>query len=131
MCQKISVIKTNSYDDIKKIVQFGILIHILPWRQQKLKKTLAKTQVFVMITEIFWRTFWRTFWQQYLSPYKTPAKGATLDILHNFLIINADHKCMFTWNVERFKIVNLRYHLVLSKCFLFWAKYILINSSTY
>ena len=35
-CQKISVIKTNSFDwelltfdDIKKIVHFGILIHVL------------------------------------------------------------------------------------------------------
>ena len=27
--QKISVIKTNTFDDIKKIVQFGILIHAL------------------------------------------------------------------------------------------------------
>ena len=27
--QKFSVIKTNSSDDIKKIVNFGILIHIL------------------------------------------------------------------------------------------------------
>ena len=27
--QKISVIKTNTFDDIKKIVHFGILIHIL------------------------------------------------------------------------------------------------------
>jgi hypothetical protein len=27
--QKISVIKTNSSDDIKKIVHFGILIHVL------------------------------------------------------------------------------------------------------
>ena len=35
----------------------------------------------------------------------------------------------FTWTVERFRIVNLRYHLVLSKCFLFKAKYILINST--
>ena len=36
ICQKISVIKTNSFDwelltfdDIKKIVHFGILIHVL------------------------------------------------------------------------------------------------------
>jgi hypothetical protein len=27
--QKISVIKTNTFDDIKKIVHFGILIHVL------------------------------------------------------------------------------------------------------
>ena len=27
--QKISVIKTNTFDDIEKIVQFGILIHAL------------------------------------------------------------------------------------------------------
>jgi hypothetical protein len=27
--QKISVIKTNTLDDIKKIVHFGILIHVL------------------------------------------------------------------------------------------------------
>jgi hypothetical protein len=40
--QKISVIKTNTFDDIKKVVHFGILIPV---------KT-AKTQVFVMITEI-------------------------------------------------------------------------------
>ena len=43
--QKISVIKTNTFDDVKKIVHFGILIHILSWTQKK--------QVFVMITEIF------------------------------------------------------------------------------
>ena len=36
---------------------------------------------------------------------------------------------VFTLTVERFRIVNLRYHLVLSKCFLFLAKYILINST--
>ena len=29
MCQKMSVIKTNSFDDLKKIVHIGILIHIL------------------------------------------------------------------------------------------------------
>ena len=27
--QKLSVIKTNAFDDIKKIVHFGILIHVL------------------------------------------------------------------------------------------------------
>ena len=27
--QKISVIKTNTFDKIKKIVNFGILIHVL------------------------------------------------------------------------------------------------------
>jgi hypothetical protein len=27
--QKISVIKTNTFDDTKKIVHFGILIHVL------------------------------------------------------------------------------------------------------
>ena len=39
--QKISVIKTNSFDwelltfdDIKKIVHFGILIHVLSWKQK-------------------------------------------------------------------------------------------------
>ena len=53
MYQKISVIKTNSFDDIKKIVYFGILIHVLTSRQQNLEKTIAKTQVFVIITEIF------------------------------------------------------------------------------
>ena len=45
MRQRISVIKTNSFDDIKRIVHFGILIHVLSSRQQKLEKTLAKTQV--------------------------------------------------------------------------------------
>ena len=34
---KISVIKTNSFVDIKKIVHFGILILVLSWRQQKHK----------------------------------------------------------------------------------------------
>jgi hypothetical protein len=29
VCQKISVIKTNTFDDIKKIVHFGILIHVM------------------------------------------------------------------------------------------------------
>ena len=32
--QKLSVIKTNTSDDIKKIVHFGILIHILSWKQK-------------------------------------------------------------------------------------------------
>ena len=27
--QKISVIKTNTFDDVKRMVHFGILIHIL------------------------------------------------------------------------------------------------------
>ena len=27
--QKVTVIKTNTFDDIKKIVHFGILIHVL------------------------------------------------------------------------------------------------------
>jgi hypothetical protein len=57
--QKFSVIKTNSFDDVKKIAHFGILIHVLSWWQQKLEKT-AKTQVFVMITEIFWRENWQS-----------------------------------------------------------------------
>ena len=35
--QKTSVIKTNTCDDITKIVHFGILIHILSLRQQKQK----------------------------------------------------------------------------------------------
>ena len=38
--QKISVVKTNTSDDIKKIVHFGILIHVLSWRQQKSVKFL-------------------------------------------------------------------------------------------
>ena len=29
VCQKISVIKTDTFDDMKEIVHFGILIHIL------------------------------------------------------------------------------------------------------
>ena len=35
--QKISAIKTNTCDDIAKIVHFGILIHVLSRRQQKHK----------------------------------------------------------------------------------------------
>ena len=35
--QKISVIKTDTCDDITKIVHFGILIHVLSLRQQKNK----------------------------------------------------------------------------------------------
>ena len=37
VCQKISLIKTNTCDDITKIVHFGILIHALSGRQQKHK----------------------------------------------------------------------------------------------
>ena len=44
--QKFSVIKTHSSDDIKKIVNFGILIYILSCKQKN-------PQVFVMITENF------------------------------------------------------------------------------
>ena len=46
VCQKISVIKINTCDDIKEIVHFGIFYSCF------VLKT-AKTQVFVMITEIF------------------------------------------------------------------------------
>ena len=35
--QKLSVIKTNTSNDIKRIVHFGILIHILSWKQKKNK----------------------------------------------------------------------------------------------
>ena len=48
--QKFSVIKTNTFDDIKKIFHFGILIHGL-----SLKTT--KTKVFVLITETILRAF--------------------------------------------------------------------------
>ena len=54
--QKFSVIKTNSSDDIKKMVHFGILIHILSWKHK-----------FVMITENFWRIFWRDNWRSIIS----------------------------------------------------------------
>ena len=40
--QKISVIKTNTCDDITKLLLFGILIHVT-----------TKVQGFVLITEIF------------------------------------------------------------------------------
>ena len=33
--QQNSVIKTNAFDNIKNTVHFGILIHVLSWRQQK------------------------------------------------------------------------------------------------
>ena len=39
-----------------KIVHFGILIHVLSWRQKT-------KQMFVMITENFWHIFWPNFWQ--------------------------------------------------------------------
>ena len=32
--QIFSVIKTNTFDDITKIVNFGILINVLSWRQE-------------------------------------------------------------------------------------------------
>ena len=35
--QKISAIKTNTCDDITKIFHFGIIIHVLSWRQLKHK----------------------------------------------------------------------------------------------
>ena len=35
--QKILVIKTNTCDDITKILRFGILIHVLSWKQKKHK----------------------------------------------------------------------------------------------
>ena len=52
--KNISLIKTNTCDDITKIVHSGILIHGLSWTL--ILKT-TKTQVFVLITEIFWQTF--------------------------------------------------------------------------
>ena len=35
--QKISVIKINTYGDIKQIARFGILIYVFSWSQQKNK----------------------------------------------------------------------------------------------
>ena len=35
--QNISIIKTNTFDDIKKKVHFGIIVQFLSWRQQKHK----------------------------------------------------------------------------------------------
>ena len=36
------------------------------------------SDVFVLITENFWRIFWRNFWRHYLTPYKTPAFLVTI-----------------------------------------------------
>ena len=38
---KISVITTNTCDDITRIVNFGILIQVLSWIQQKVKNTIV------------------------------------------------------------------------------------------
>ena len=51
--QKILVIKTNTCDDITKILRFSILIHVLSWKQKK-------TQVSGLITEIFWCNNWQS-----------------------------------------------------------------------
>ena len=74
--QKFSVIKTNKSDDIKKIVNFGILFHILSWRQKE-------TQVFVMITENFWRNFWRTFWRPLFDAVQNSSFNFSCLKLHN------------------------------------------------
>ena len=50
------------------------------------------SEVFVLITENFWRIFWRTFWQLYLTPYKTPA------ILTKLFKKTADF-CKTWWNI--------------------------------
>ena len=65
--RKISVIKTNSFDDIKKRSSF--------WHFNSLfaLKTV-KTQVFVVITENFWPIFWRTFWRSLFDVIQTPAR---------------------------------------------------------
>ena len=72
-------------------------------RQQKLEKTLATTQVFVMITKIFWQTFWRNKW--------TPVFGVVKDSSYI-------GKNIFTTNLDKYinKIVFLKciisYHFI-------------------
>ena len=55
VCQNISVIQTNTCDDIWKTVDFDILIQVFLEDD--------KNTMFVLFTEIFWRTFWRNNWQ--------------------------------------------------------------------
>ena len=61
--QKISVIKTNTFDDIEKNSSFW------HFNSRFVLKT-TKTQVFVMITEIFWWTFWRNKWRSIFDVVK-------------------------------------------------------------
>ena len=42
----------NSFDDNKKIVHFGILIHVLSWRQQKLEKTVQKYKCLLWLLRV-------------------------------------------------------------------------------
>ena len=58
VCQKMSVIITNSFADIKNIVNFGISIQLLSLRHQN------------MITEIFWLIFWLDNWRSLIGVVK-------------------------------------------------------------
>ena len=58
---------------------------------------LISSEMFVLITENFWRIFWRSFWRRYLTPYKTPAndfKTFRYNFWMEFLIL--DH-CEGVW----------------------------------
>ena len=50
--QKVSVIKTNTCDDITKIVHFGILINVLSWRQQKHKCLFWLLRLFDKLSDV-------------------------------------------------------------------------------
>ena len=81
--QKISVIKTKSFDNIKKNSSF--------WHFNSLfvLKTV-KTQVLLMIAENFWRTFDILFDNHYLTPYKTPI-NVLLFNFHNYLLVGRNY----------------------------------------
>ena len=81
--QKLSVIKTNTSDDIKKIVHFGILVHILSWKQNN-------TSVYYDYWE-FLTSFWRDNWRSLIGAVenfrfcasKNLSTRNSLDILWN------------------------------------------------
>ena len=53
MCQKISVIKTNSFDDIKKNSSFWHFNSRFVFKTAKTRENSSKNTSVVMITEIF------------------------------------------------------------------------------
>ena len=93
--QKISVIKTNSFDwelltfdDIKKIVHFGILIHFLSWKQKRLLWLLGFSDK--LFDVLFDTNIWHRTKLQLMGQYERQNKIAFSWVHSTVVNLNSD-----------------------------------------
>ena len=68
---------------------------------------LISSEVFVLITENFWRIFWRTLWRYYLTPYKTPTLVTKSSLLFRqwYIFLDWFQDKHFSGSVNEFRIL--------------------------